>query len=83
MSARLEERIEQHEAAAAKAVSELALALENMCYRLECEDVTPATAKELLRAARVTHEATEFYYGEDSPLVWLPPSPRFKKKASN
>jgi hypothetical protein len=76
---RLDLGVEPAEREAAAAISKLAESIEEVCYHLDAQDVPPATIKALHRAQRILKPATEFYFGDESPLVWEPPDYKFKK----
>jgi hypothetical protein len=75
-------QVEPRECSAANAVRTLAESVEELCYGLDALDTPPDTVRALHRAQRVLKPVTEFYFGDESPLVWSPPDYKFKPKGS-
>jgi hypothetical protein len=74
------------ERSAAWAIRELAGEIQDARYYSvhaygESCGLPPATRRALDRTYRVLRTIVQFYFGDDHPLVWDPPSGRFQPKA--
>ena len=76
---RLDSRIGTDEHAAAEALLDLADNIERLCYSLKGQDTPAPTIQALHKVQRVLKPVVEFYYGDESSLVWTPPTGRFQK----
>jgi hypothetical protein len=72
--------VETSEHRAAESVCDLAENIETLCYALDCQGIPDATVRALHKAFRVLRPITEFYFGDDTPLCWHPPTGRFGKE---
>jgi hypothetical protein len=76
---RLDSRVESSEHAAAEALLALAENIELLCYNLDGADTPAPTIQALHKVQRALKPIVEFYYGDESSLVWDPPSHKFQK----
>jgi hypothetical protein len=65
----------------AEALLDLASNIEHLCYNLDGMDTPAPTIQALHKVQRVLKPTIEWYYGDESPLVWDPPSMKFQPKA--
>lgn len=72
--------IEQRECEAAVALQGLAKFIQDVCYYKDAAGIPPATVKALHRAYRVLKRITEFYFGDNSGLLWNAPDTKFQPK---
>jgi hypothetical protein len=79
---RLALQVETSEHRAAESVCDLAENIETLCYILDGQGIPETTIRALQKCFRVCKPVVEFYFGEDSPLCWLPPTGRFTKKGA-
>jgi hypothetical protein len=77
---RLALQVETSEHRAAESACDLSEYIETLCYSLDCQGIPEGTVRALHKAYRVLKPITEFYFGDDSPLIWDAPTGRFAKK---
>jgi len=77
---RVASQIDPDEHAAAAALLDLASYTEYLCDNLHGVDTSAPTTQALHKVQRVLKPVVEFYYGDESPLIWTPPDYKFQPK---
>jgi hypothetical protein len=80
---RLALQVETSEHRAAESVCDLAENVETLCHAMDGQGIPETTIRALHKAFRVLRPVTEFYFGEDTPLIWSPPTGRFEKETKH
>lgn len=76
---RIKENVNPLEHKAAAALVKVCEAIEATCYYGQ-QQIPVTTERALHRAFRALKPAAIAYYGDNTPLVWDPPSFKFQKK---
>jgi hypothetical protein len=76
---RLDECPKEPELRACAEVLALGSAIEDVCYYGENQGIPEDTQRILAKTARVIRDVATYYKGDDTGLVWQPPTGRFTK----
>jgi hypothetical protein len=76
---RLDECPKGPELRACAEVLALGCAIEEVMYYSSAQGIAEDTQRSLAKAARVIRDVASFYKGDDTGLIWQPPTGRFTK----